>query len=47
MSRALFWLDKVLSRGREHGCRKRDKNIRIHVGAAYFIPRLPRDVMQL
>ena len=41
MSRALFWLDKALSGGSEHGCRKCNKNIPIHVGAAYFIPRLP------
>ena len=38
MSRALFWLDKPLSGGREHGCRICNKNIPIHVGAAYFIP---------
>ena len=37
MSRALFWLDKALSGGSEHGCRKCNKNICIHVGAAYFI----------
>ena len=38
MSRALFWLDKALSGGSEHGCRKCSENTRIHVGAAYFIP---------
>ena len=38
MSRALFWLDKALSGGSEHGCRKCNKNIRIHVDTAYFIP---------
>ena len=47
MSRALFWLDKALSVGSKHGCRKCSKNTRIHVGAAYFIPRLPWDVTQL
>ena len=47
ISRALFWLDKALSGGSEHSCRKCNKNIRIHIGVAYFILRLPWDVMQL
>ena len=47
MLRALYWLDKALSGGSEHRCRKCNKNTRIHVGAAYFIPRLPWDVTQL
>ena len=47
MSRTLFWLDECMRGGSEHGCRKCNKNTPIHVGAAHFIPRLPRDVMQL
>ena len=47
MLRALFLLDKALSGGSEHGCRKCNKNIRIHVGATCFILRLPHDVTQL
>ena len=47
MSRALFWLEKALSVSGEHGCHKYNKNIRFHVGVAYFIPRPPHHVMQL
>ena len=39
-----FKSDETLSRGSERGCRKPNKNIRIPVGAAYFIPRPLRDV---
>ena len=40
----LFQSDKTLSRGSESGCHKPNKNIRIPVGGAYFIPRPLQDV---